>query len=57
MKYFMSVLVELKRMEKDLEGMKAQAEGLAKEYDRILDENEKMQVCKKWQKIIFDLHY
>ena len=31
-------------MKKDLTGMKAQAEGLHKEYDRILDENEKLQV-------------
>ena len=32
-------------MEKDLQGMKAQADGLSKEYDRILDENERLQVC------------
>ena len=39
------LVLELKRMEKDLQGMKTQAEGLSKEYDRVLDENEKLQVC------------
>jgi len=34
---------EVERMKKDLEGMKAQAEGLHKEYDRILDENQKLE--------------
>ena len=32
-------------MEKELQGMKAQADGVSKEYDRMLDENEKLQVC------------
>ena len=31
-------------MSKDLQGMKSQAEGLTKEYDRILEENGKLQV-------------
>ncbi len=41
----MSFVTEVERMKKDLAGMKAQAEGLHKEYDRILDENQKLEVC------------
>ena len=36
----------LERTKKDLEAMKAQSEGLHKEYDRLLDENERLEVRK-----------
>lgn len=44
---------ELQRLTKDLQGMKSQADGLSKEYDRILDENEKLQVSESKTHLIW----
>ena len=41
-------IAELEKAEKDLEAMKSQSENLTKEYNRMADERNSMEVCIAW---------